>query len=168
MRCWSLSEAGAPVRGGRRSADEAGNAVVEFVWLAILLMVPLVYVVLAAVTVQRAAFGETAAAREAARAYATAASDEEGERRAELAVAMAMRDQGVEWHPRGRVVQCGQCTFAPGSTFTVDISTVVRLPFVPDWLCDERCLAGIPVSAHHSGRIDCYLGTGGSAETATC
>jgi hypothetical protein len=150
----------------RPTADDTGSAIVEFVWLAILLMVPLVYVVLAAVTVQRAAFGETAAAREAARAYATAASDEEGERRAELAVALAMRDQGVEWQPRGRVVQCGPCTFAPGSAFTIDIGTVVRLPFVPHWLCDERCVAGIPVSAHHSGRIDCFIGTG--AEGATC
>jgi hypothetical protein len=152
----------------RAAAGDAGNAVVEFVWLAVLLMVPLVYVVLAAVAVQRTAFAETAAAREAARAYATAASDAEGEQRAELAVAMAMRDQGVAWEPDGRVVQCGQCTFAPGSAFSVDLGTVVRLPFVPDWLCGERCLAGIPVSAHHSGRIDCFLGSGPTDPAAAC
>jgi hypothetical protein len=151
----------------RRTEADGGNAVIEFVWLAILLMIPLVYIVLTAVTVQRAAFAQTTAAREAARAYATAASDAEGERRAELAVAMAMRDQGVPWEPDGRVVECGQCTFSPGSAFTVDIGTVVKLPFVPDWLCGERCVAGIPVSAHHSGRIDCYLGTGTGA-AVTC
>jgi hypothetical protein len=151
-----------------RSQGDDGNAIIEFVWLAVLLMVPLIYIVLAAVSVQRAAFAETAAAREAARAYATAGSDAEGERRAELAVAMAMRDQGVEWAPAGRVVECGQCTFAPGSTFTVDIGTVVALPFVPNWLCDERCLAGIPVSAHHSGRIDCFLGSGTGDAAVTC
>ena len=36
-----------------------GSALVEFTWLAILLMIPLVYVVLAAVSVQRAAFATT-------------------------------------------------------------------------------------------------------------
>lgn len=152
----------------RRTAGDAGSAVVEFVWLAILLMIPLVYIVLAAATVQRVAFAETTAAREAARAYATAASDEEGERRAELAVAMAMRDQGVEWQPRGRVVECGPCTFAPGSAFSVDIGTVVPLPFVPEWLCGERCVAGVPVKAHHSGRIDCFLGSGRSDTAVSC
>ena len=127
-----------------------GSALVEFTWLAVLLMIPLVYVVLAAVSVQRAAFATTAAAREAARAYATASSDAEGEQRAEAAVALAMHDQGVRWTPSGRVVACGACDFAPGSRFTVDLRTVVALPFVPRWMCGSRCLAGIKVSGHHS------------------
>src|SRR5207302_2756298 len=75
----------AAMTGGLRRDD--GSAVVEFVWLAVLLLVPLVYVVMAALSVQRAAFAETAAAREAARAYATAGSDAVGEERAEQAVA---------------------------------------------------------------------------------
>lgn len=143
-----------------RFRNDDGTALVEFTWLAILLLIPLVYVVLAALAVQRAAFAETAAAREAARAYATAGSDAEGERRAEEAVALAMHDQGVPWTPSGRVVDCGACTFAPGSEFTVDLHSVVPLPFVPSWLCGDRCVAGIPVSAHHRERIDCYAGTG--------
>jgi len=151
-----------------RLRSEDGSAIVEYTWLAVLLMVPLVYVVLAALSVQRSAFASTAAAREAARAYATAGSDDEGERRAEAAVAMAMQDQGVAWAPHGRVIQCGDCTFAPGSTFTVDIRTTVALPFVPRWLCGERCVAGIPVSAHHRERIDCFAGTAARAEDSTC
>jgi hypothetical protein len=145
-------------------ADE-GSAIVEFVWLAVLLLIPLVYVVLAAVSVQRTAFAATAAAREAARAYATAGSDAEGERRAEAAVALAMHDQGVAWSPQGRVVACGSCSYEPGSPFSVDLRTVVRLPFVPRWLCGERCAAGIPVSAHHRERLDCYAGTGAPGTT---
>jgi hypothetical protein len=145
-----------------------GSAVVEFVWLSVVLLVPVVYIVLAGMTVQRTAFAESDAARDAARAYATGGSDAEGERRAEVAVALAMHDQGIAWSPTGRVVDCGACDYSPGSSFTIDLRTTVALPFVPAWLCGHRCLAGIPVSAHHSGRIDCYLGTGGSAETATC
>lgn len=150
-----------------RRRDE-GSAIVEFVWLAVLLMIPLVYVVLAALSVQRAAFATTAAAREAARAYANAGSDELGEQRAEQAVALVMHDQGVRWTPSARVVQCGACDYAAGSTFTVDLSTHVALPFVPRWMCDERCVAGITVSAHHRERVDCYGGTGSVAAGASC
>jgi len=145
-----------------------GSALVEFTWLAILLMIPLVYVVLAAVAVQRAAFATTAAARDAARAYATAGSDADGEQRAEAAVALAMHDQGVHWVPAGRVVSCGSCDYAPGLQFRVDISTVVALPFVPRWLCGQRCVAGITVSGHHTEQIDCFAGTGPVAADARC
>lgn len=152
----------------RRWRTDDGSALVEFTWLAILLMIPLVYIVLAALSVQRAAFATTAAAREAARAYATAGSDAEGEQRAEAAVALAMHDQGVRWSPSSRVVSCGSCDYAPGSSFRVDISTVVALPFVPRWLCGQRCVAGITVSGHHTEQIDCFAGTGPVDPSAKC
>ncbi len=137
-----------------------GSALVEFVFLSVLLLVPLIYVVLTAVTVQRAAFGMTAAARDAARAYATAGDDELGERRAEAAVRLALHDEGVSWSPQGRVVDCGACEYAPGSRFTVALSAEVPVPLVPSWMCRGRCIAAIGVSAHHSERISCYSGTG--------
>jgi len=151
-----------------RVRGEGGSAVVEFVWLAVLLMVPLVYVVLAALTVQGAAFAETAAAREAARAYATAGSDALGEQRAEQAVVLVMRDHGVRWNPSGRVITCGACSYAPGSTFTVDLRRTVALPFVPSWLCGRRCAAGVVVSAHHRERIDCFAGQVDDATESQC
>jgi hypothetical protein len=140
-----------------------GSAVVEFVWLAILLLVPLVYVLLTAVSVQRAAFGLTTAARDAARAYATSGSDSSGEERAEAAARLAMSDQGVQWAPDGRVVACGDCSYAAGSTFVVELHARVPLPLVPRWLCGGRCVAGITVSAHHRERLDCFAGTGAVA-----
>jgi hypothetical protein len=149
-------------------ADDEGSAIVEFVWLAVLLMVPLVYVVLTAVSLQRSAFAVTAAASTAGRAYATAGSDGSGERRAELAVELAMRDQGVAWSPSGRVVSCGSCAYLPGSSFTVDLRIRVTLPLIPTWLCGRACLAGITVSAHHTERISCYSGTGMPAADSPC
>jgi hypothetical protein len=145
-----------------------GSALVEFVWLAVLLLVPLVYVVLTAVSLQRAAFGVTAAARDAGRAYATAGSDALGERRAEAAIGLALRDQGVRWRPAGRVVSCGPCDYAPGSSFTVELQTRVELPLVPGWLCGHACIAGVTVSAHHSERLSCYSGTGAPDPTTPC
>ncbi|HWC34883.1 MAG TPA: hypothetical protein VG650_08650 [Mycobacteriales bacterium] len=145
---------------GERLGGDTGSALVEFVFLSVLLLVPLGYVVMTAVTVQRAAFGMTAAARDAARAYATAGADDLGERRAEAAVALALRDEGVRWSPHGRVVDCGACDYAPGSRFTVSLGAQVPIPLVPVWMCRGRCVAAIGVSAHHSERISCYSGTG--------
>jgi hypothetical protein len=145
------------------SRADDGSALVEFVYLAVLLLVPLVYVVLTAVAVQRAAFGVTAAARDAGRAYATAGSDRLGESRAEAAVALAMHDQGATWTHHGRVVDCGPCDYAPGTTFTVSLQTTIPLPLMPSWLCGSRCATGIVVSAHHEERISCYSGTATSS-----
>jgi hypothetical protein len=150
----------------RRRDD--GTALVEFVWLSVLLMIPVVYVVLTAVALQRAAFASTTAAREAARAYATAGSDADGEQRAETAVALAMRDQGIVWVPSARVVACGACTYAPGSAFSVTLRTSVVLPLVPGWLCGHRCRTAIPVVARHRERIDCYAGAGAAPSVGVC
>ena len=154
--------------GVRRLRDDDGTALVEFVWLAVLLMIPLVYVLLAALSVQRAAFATTTAAREAARAYATAGSDDQGEQRAELAARLVMHDQGVRWSPQGRVVSCGSCDFAPGEPFTVTLRTTVALPFVPTWMCGQRCVAGITVSGHHAEHLDCFAGTAPVSPDARC
>ena len=54
---------------------ESGSAVVEVVWLGILLLIPMVWIVLSVFEVQRGAFGVTAAARAAGRAYALAPDD---------------------------------------------------------------------------------------------
>ena len=79
----------------RRPTGDDGNALVEFTYLAVLLMVPLVYVLLAGFQVQRAAFGVTEAARQAGRAYARADSAATGQARADAASMLAMKDQGI-------------------------------------------------------------------------
>jgi hypothetical protein len=56
----------------RRLAEESGSALVEFVFIALVVFVPLVYVVAGFSAVQRGVFAATAAAREAGRAMGTA------------------------------------------------------------------------------------------------
>jgi hypothetical protein len=48
-------------RLGRRTpgSSEAGSALVELTWLGLLMLIPLVYVVITIVTVQRSAYGAT-------------------------------------------------------------------------------------------------------------
>jgi hypothetical protein len=115
-----------------RGRSEDGSALIEVTWLAILLLVPLVYVLVSVFDVQRGAFGTSAASRAAARAYALAGSDAEGRERARAAAATALADQGVDdftldlsCRPRP-----GDC-LRPGSVITVVVRTQVVLPLVP-------------------------------------
>ena len=76
------------------SGREAGSAVVEFVFLAVLLMVPLFYLVMVMARLQAGAYAVSAAAREAGRAYTTAESPAQGPARAQAAADIAFGDQG--------------------------------------------------------------------------
>ena len=117
--------------GSRRS--ESGTVLVEVTWLAILLLVPLVYVVLSVFAVQRAAFAATAAARAAGRAYVMAPSVAEAEARARAAGAVALADQGVDGADTAMAVACrpaGAC-LTPGSAVHVEVRAQVPLPLLP-------------------------------------
>ena len=56
----------------RRGRAEGGSAVVEFVFLAVLLVVPLLYLVMTVSRVQAGSYAASTAAREAGRAFVTA------------------------------------------------------------------------------------------------
>lgn len=121
-------------RRGRRG--ERGSALVEVVWLGVLLLLPMLWIVLSVFEVQRGAFGVEAAARSAARAYALAGDDAAGRSRAEAAVRQALEDQGLEDAPVDVRVTC---TTAPDchsgtSVITVVVATRVDLPLLPDVL----------------------------------
>lgn len=128
---------------------QRGSALVEFQVLAVLLLVPLVYVLLAALDVQRTVFGATQAAREAGRVAASTGS----ESAARYAAAVSLRDQGVEPGGVGITFGCPSGCQTPGGQVTVVVATRVVLPFLPAVLGD---VAAIPVSATHSAPVDRY------------
>ncbi|NPC97876.1 hypothetical protein [Nocardioides sp. zg-DK7169] len=130
------------VRRGHRLGDrgEEGSALVELVWLGLLLLVPLLWIVLSVFEVQRGAYAVSAAARAAGRAYALAPSDAEGRQRAEEAARQALRDQGIGSAPLQVEVSCtphADC-HSGTSVITVRISSSVALPVLPDALGAER------------------------------
>jgi Flp pilus assembly protein TadG len=134
----------------RRRGDR-GSAVVEFSWLAILLMVPLVYVMLAVFDVQRASYGATAATRAAGRAFIIVpdgVSEDDARARAFDAAQLAMKDQGVELSPSQLTISCNPACLQPGSTVTVTLDTEVRLPLIPDALGGKP--PAIHISASHT------------------
>ena len=121
----------------RRTSEERGSALVELVWLGILLLVPLLWIVLSVSQVQQGAFGVTAAARAAGRAYALAPDDDAGKRAAEEVARRALADQGLEDAPLRVTVTCTpyprDCHNGT-SVITVRVRSSVRLPLLPDAL----------------------------------
>lgn len=133
-----------------RRRDQRGNAIVEFSWLAMLLLVPLLYLLLGVFDVQRTAYGATAATHAAGRAFMLAAEDGEDVARARAyeAARIAMRDQGVELDPSQLEISCTPDCFQPDSTATVALSTQVALPLVPDFVGGQR--PSVRVGATHT------------------
>jgi hypothetical protein len=79
-----------------RLREETGSALVEFVFVALVVFLPLVYVVAGFSAVQRGVFASTEAAREAGRAIGTASDLASGLARAERAAQLAVEDQSVD------------------------------------------------------------------------
>ena len=132
-----------------RPRDESGTALVEFVWLAILLIVPLLYIVLAAFETQRAAYAASAAARSAGRAFVTAPDQATGYARAEAAVRLAYEDQRIDDIPRVRI-SCRpdpRDCLTPGSVVRAEIRSSVDLPLMPAALGSNT--PGIRVDSEH-------------------
>lgn len=117
-----------------RRRGERGTALIEFSWLAILLLVPVVWLVLSVFEVQRGAFAVSAAARAAGRAYALADSDAVGEGRARRAARQALADQGLDTAPLELRISCSpypHACHAGTSVITVRVATSVDLPWLP-------------------------------------
>lgn len=119
------------------SADQRGTALVELVWLGVLLMVPLVWLVLSVFEVQRGAFAVSAAARASARAYALAPDDASGRARAQAVARQTLADQGSGAMPLDVTVTCRpdpRSCHDGTSVITVRIGSRVDLPLMPDIL----------------------------------
>jgi hypothetical protein len=114
------------------------------------MMVPLVYVVLTVVVVQRHAYGATEAARAAARAFVLSPDLATARVRALDAARLSLHDQGVDLKTGDLVITCRptpDSCLQPGSTVEVRLDLHAPLPLVPDVL--GRPPASIAVEASH-------------------
>jgi Flp pilus assembly protein TadG len=136
------------VTGLRRcvARDESGNAIVEFVYLAVLLMVPLVYVLLTVFRVQAATYAVSSATREAGRVYVSSADSGAARGRALTAATIVMADTGLRLSPRDLHITCSAIPcLTPGATVNVSIGYDVALPLMPTFF-------GSPARVHVDGR----------------
>lgn len=118
----------------RRTTAQDGSALVELVWLALLLLVPLLYVLLAVFETQRTAYAASAAARSASRAFVGAEDVASARTRARLAAGLAFADQGLASAGFDLQVRCrpdpDHC-LSPGSVVTVVVAARAPLPLTP-------------------------------------
>ncbi len=144
-------------RAVRTRRDEQGSALIEFIGLSLLLLLPLVYLLVTVFQIQHAAFAVTQAAREAGRAFATAPTAGTGMQRAQVAADLALEDQGLH---AGATVGYGSCggggspSLAPGTHFTVCVRTTAALP-----LTARGPLSGagsVTVNGTYSVAVDAY------------
>lgn len=135
--------------------DDKGAATIEFVWLSLLLLVPLVYVLLAVFDTQRAAYGVSAASRAAAQAFLQADDAASGETSARLAARVALDDQGLD--AATVQVTClpspGKC-LQPGSSVRVVVRATQPLPLTPSALGPR--LGGVTVDSTHTESYGSY------------
>ena len=124
------------VRHGR----ERASAIIEFLFVAVLVLVPLIYLIVAVAVVQRSRLATTNAARDVGRAIATSGTVGEAEVRAQAALRAALHGQGltpaeVELRYVDGGAGCrGPATvpsLAPASVFAVCVIRHQPLPAVP-------------------------------------
>lgn len=142
-------------RPGPGRHPDAGNASVEFLGVALLLMVPLVYLVVVLGRLQGAAMATDTAARHAVRVFA--ATDPELAGPAATAVAdLALADHGFTAGEDALTMQCSaDPCHVPGATVTAVVAIDVDLPGVPGFLRDAVPVR-IPVSSRATGAVDTF------------
>jgi Flp pilus assembly protein TadG len=111
---------------------EAGSAVVEFTFLALLLMVPLVYFIITVGQIQGGSFAVVGAADQAAKVFVAQPDAPSAQAAAEQAALIALADFG---HDAGQARVSTRCDpagcQAAGTAVTVTVNLTVPLPFVP-------------------------------------
>lgn len=146
------------LRALRRRRDEGGSAVVEFVFLAVLLMVPLFYLVMTLSRVQAGAYAASTAAREAGRAYVTASDQDAASFRAEVAARIAFEDQGFGPDEARIALACdGAPCLRPDGRIGFTATVTVPLPLVPSFARAVVPLQ-VPITASHVAVVDRFRG----------
>jgi len=144
-----------PGRSGQGA--QAGSAVVEFVFLAVLMLVPLFYLVMVLARLQAGAYAVSAATREAGRAYVTAQVSEQAPARAHSAAGLAFADQGFGSEGSIQIGCDGTPCLRPEGRVQITATLWVPMPLVPAFFAAIVPLQ-IPVSATHLATVDRFGG----------
>lgn len=138
----------------RRGRDE-GSAIVEFVFLGVLLTIPIFYLVVLLARLHAGAYAVSLASREAGRTFVTAATEASAPSRAQAAAGIAFQDQGFG----GKGAVAIECAARPCLTRDAQVRTraelAVQLPFVPDFVANV-VPSSITLRATHVESVDRY------------
>jgi hypothetical protein len=143
--------------GSPGSAAQAGSAIVEFVFLAVLMIVPLFYLVMVLARLQAGAYGVSAAAREAGRAYVTAQVPARAPEWAHSAAGLAFADQGFDHEGTIEIGCDGTPCLRPAGRVRITATVSVSMPLVPAFFSAIVPMR-VPVSATHVVTVDRFGG----------
>ncbi|MEO7261764.1 MAG: hypothetical protein ABI047_10990 [Jatrophihabitantaceae bacterium] len=142
----------------RRSGERA-SAIIEFIFVAVLVLVPLIYLIVAVAVVQRSRLATTNAARDVGRAIATSDTAGQAEVRAQAALRAALHGQGltpaeVELRYVAAGADCqGPATapsLTPASVFAICVIRHQPLPAIPTLLSGR----GVTVIGRYLVHVD--------------
>ena len=152
----------ARVRAALEPGSDGGSAVIEFLGITLILLVPTVYLVLVLGRIQAGTFAAESAAAQAARAVVVGGDYSSGVTAAVASVRVALEDQGFDGADAedALTVSCQSTPcLEPGSTVATQVHVDVSLPFVPSFVRDVVPLS-VRVSAAHVAAVDQYGGVG--------
>lgn len=133
---------------------DEGTAIVEFIFIGVLLLIPILYATLMVMRVEAAAMASTHAVREAGRAFMMADTRTQGLHEAQLASTAAMSDQGFSLADDALRIDCSSRCLEPGTQVRVNLEWQVDLPWLPPPLAGR--VEGFPISAEQILTIDSY------------
>ncbi len=140
-------------RSGGDGAGDEGAAIIEFIALSLLLLVPLTYLVVTLSRIQAGAFAAEGAAHEAARAAVVTgvasrehgasreAAMEAGAGRADAAVWLVADDFGFDSKSANLTLTCDGPCLEPGGNVSAEVTIVVELPGIPGFVSGAIPLA---------------------------
>lgn len=116
--------------GSYKQSQETGNALIEFIMLGSLLMIPTVYFLLSVFAMQSAAFAASNASAQALQVIQQLPPDQRSQATASSVAVMAASDFGLDSEHITTSLAC-QNTCAQGERMTVSVTVQVDLPLVP-------------------------------------
>ena len=126
---------------GESDSDDAGRAMIEVIFLAVLMLIPTTYILVTVMRIQSATFAVTQGARDAARVMDSAPTVADGVARAEEIAQLALTDQHVSAEGLDvRFVAAGSdCvsgseippSLQPGDVYDICVVAIVTFPGVP-------------------------------------
>lgn len=145
------------MRPWRSLARCEGAAVAEFIVVAVGIVIPLAYLVVAVADVLGAHSAAHHAVREAGRVYVRDVDVSAGQWRAEQAAAIAFADRGLLLPESTVFFNCEPTCLQPGGTIRVTIDWDMPLPWLPEPL---GSIARVPIQASEEFVVDSFRPAG--------
>ncbi|WP_404290373.1 hypothetical protein [Glutamicibacter arilaitensis] len=113
------------------AVHDEGSAIVEFIFASTVLLIPMIYLILAAGQLQAGSYAVVGAADQAAKVFAVADTPAQARSNAHQVVERSMNNFGLSG--ASTQITCDLECLSPGSIVTIQVSLRVQLPFVSDY-----------------------------------